>query len=253
MFSTSLLKITSTAAFNLSKILVSENSSLQILLPKTSIHLRSFALSNSSLNQDELAIFGNLRHRLPEKIGGSRVDDLENYNAFKLFDLKPKFNISKAKLQREMRNLQRTLHPDKFVDESGKVQEMSNTLSSMVNEYYHILRDPYKRAKYLLALMTNKSQSEMEESLEKLEMDSEFLSRMMDIRDQITNPNTERYELEKLSSVLECELDSLIIEINKLFEEKDTKAVIGRLGKLKFLSKCLKAAVESRGLLEEDY
>lgn len=247
MLSNKCLRLASVLKLHSKKPLINIESSHITLRRPTSATWRTLALTNVSFNKDEFEIFGDLKHRIPKLLGKNTKDDMENQNAFKLFNLKPKYNISMAKLQSEMRNLQRFLHPDNFANESIKIQYLSNDLSAKVNDYYRTLKDPYERAKYLLALMVNKSYDDMEESLEKLEMGSDFLTNMMEIRGKIADPNTERYELEKLNSILESELERLVIEIDKLFEVKDTKGVIERLGKLKFLSNCQNAAEDRLG------
>lgn len=253
MFSNKCFKLVPTFTSNLKKILL-QNEPIHITLSnkQAAITWRPLALSSNSQNKDELEIFGNLRHRIPKLLDKNSIDDIETKNAFKLFNLKPRYNISMAKLHSEMRNLQKVLHPDKFVDESSKVQNLSNDVSAMVNDYYCTLKDPYERAKYLLALITKRSHNSMEENLEKSEMGSEFLTRMMDIRSQIADSSTEHYELQKIHSILESDLQNLIIEINKLFEAKDTEGVKERLGRLKFLSNCHQAAEDRLGF-SEDY
>lgn len=249
MFSNKCFKLVPIFTSNSRKILLqNEPSHINLGNKQAVITWRPFALSRNSQNKDELEIFGNLRHRIPTLLDRNSIDDIETKNAFKLFNLRPRYNISMAKLHSEMKNLQRVLHPDKFVDESDKVQNLSNDVSAMVNDYYRILKDPYERAKYLLALISKKSHNSMEENLEKLEMDSEFLTRMMDIRSQIADSSTEQLELQKIHSILESDLENSIIEINKLFEAKDIKGVIERLGMLKFLSNCHKAAEDRLGI-----
>lgn len=69
----------------------------------------------------------------------------------------------------------------------------------------------------------------------------------MEMRGKIDDPQTERHEVEKLNFILKSELESLELEIDKSFKVKDTKAVIEKLGKFKFLSNCQKAAEDRLG------
>jgi molecular chaperone HscB len=55
-------------------------------------------------------------------------------------------------LDREYWGLQKALHPDNFGSASESQQELSATHSALINRAYNTLKDPLKRAKYLLRL-----------------------------------------------------------------------------------------------------
>lgn len=62
------------------------------------------------------------------------------------------FNISRSDLDRQYFSFQRRLHPDRFVMQSSKEQALSQQQATAINEAYEILRDPLRRAEYLLHL-----------------------------------------------------------------------------------------------------
>lgn len=165
-------------------------------------------------------------------------------NAFKLFGIEQRFKINEAKLQREMRNIQTLIHPDKFVDKDAKSQEMASSLSALVNEFYAILSNPYERGKYLLSLVTKKSLTQVEEDLDNLHMDGDFLMRMMELREKIEDPELDGEELNKLSISLESELTSLVSGISQDFESNNLEAVTRKLGKLKFVVNCYRVVAD---------
>ena len=60
--------------------------------------------------------------------------------------------LSEADLQRRFYELSRVLHPDRFMRKSEAEREYSLDASSTLNDAYRTLRDPVKRAEYVLTL-----------------------------------------------------------------------------------------------------
>lgn len=172
--------------------------------------------------------------------GLSDTSDMRNQNAFKLFQLEQKFLLDQPKLKREMRRLQTMLHPDKFVTKDRDSQNKSEQLSALINEAYSTLKNPYKRAKYLLTLMTGKSPEDIERNLDELKLDPSFLNRMMELREMAATGGNVT-EMTRSVSELDSELTTLMTEVNRDFANKDYTALTRKLGKLKFLANCHEA------------
>lgn len=201
------------------------------------VQTRNFG--NYDNSSDEVQdLFAALRDRI--QLSDS-PDKMKKPNAFKVFGIEDRFNIDKSKLQREMRKLQNSLHPDRFVGKGKADQIMSEHLSAMINDYYHILNHPYKRAKYLLSVITNKSPSEVEDDLDAINMDPDFLSNMMDTRETIDDKSTDKQTLTKLHLQLESELNGLVKGLDKDFSEKNITNIYSKLGKLKFIANCVQS------------
>lgn len=62
------------------------------------------------------------------------------------------FDLDAEDVERRYRDLQRTLHPDRFVNAPGPERRIALTKAVEVNEAYRTLRDDLSRAKALLAL-----------------------------------------------------------------------------------------------------
>lgn len=73
-------------------------------------------------------------------------------NAFALFDLPVQFEVDKAELERRYFSLQRTCHPDRLVGKSAVERQQAILRSMQANESHEILKNPYQRARHLLAL-----------------------------------------------------------------------------------------------------
>ncbi|CAA7622355.1 Fe-S protein assembly co-chaperone HscB [Magnetospirillum sp. SS-4] len=66
--------------------------------------------------------------------------------------MSPSFDVDLDELQRQYFGFQRRLHPDRFAAKSGKEKALSQLQATALNEAYETLKDPLKRAAYLLGL-----------------------------------------------------------------------------------------------------
>jgi molecular chaperone HscB len=73
-------------------------------------------------------------------------------NHFELFGLPVNFELDSASLATTYRELQRTLHPDKFANGSERERLLAVQKSSQVNDAYSTLKSPIQRAEYILAV-----------------------------------------------------------------------------------------------------
>lgn len=71
---------------------------------------------------------------------------------FALFELQPDFRLDLDDLGQRYRSLARTVHPDRFADASEREQRLALERSAELNDAYQTLRQPSRRARYLLAL-----------------------------------------------------------------------------------------------------
>lgn len=71
-------------------------------------------------------------------------------NFFRFFGLDPKLSIDLPELQKRFYDLSRQWHPDKFSRKSTGEQAQALEATAILNDGYRTLRDPVKRAEYLL-------------------------------------------------------------------------------------------------------
>ena len=98
---------------------------------------------------------------------------------FALFELQPSFNLDLDQLAVRYRELARGVHPDRFADASEREQRLALEQSASLNEAYQTLKNPPKRARYLLALQGG------ELPLEVTVHDPEFLKQQMQWREEL--------------------------------------------------------------------
>lgn len=72
-------------------------------------------------------------------------------DAYDVLGLAPTFDLDLKQLEQRYRDLQRALHPDKYVQASASERRASLSRAVRVNDAYRLLRDPLKRAELLLA------------------------------------------------------------------------------------------------------
>ena len=98
---------------------------------------------------------------------------------FERLGLPGRFDLSTSDLEAAYLRLSREVHPD-FHGNSGDLdRNASNELSSSLNGAYAVLRDPFRRADYLLTLLGGPAASELKD------MPKAFLMDMMDLREQL--------------------------------------------------------------------
>jgi molecular chaperone HscB len=69
---------------------------------------------------------------------------------FELFGLEERLSLDTADLQRRFYELSRKLHPDLYVRKSEQERQNALDASAILNDGYRTLRDPVKRAEYVL-------------------------------------------------------------------------------------------------------
>ena len=78
----------------------------------------------------------------------SLQEPVPDYYAF--FGLPRKLSIDTGDLQNRFYSLSRLLHPDRFTRRSEQERRYSLEASSILNDAYRVLRDPIRRAEYVL-------------------------------------------------------------------------------------------------------
>ena len=71
-------------------------------------------------------------------------------NFFDFFGIGPKLTVDKEDLQKRFYDLSRQWHPDRFSRKSAEEQAQALEATAILNDGYRTLRDPVKRAEYLL-------------------------------------------------------------------------------------------------------
>ncbi|MCW8125340.1 Fe-S protein assembly co-chaperone HscB [Microbulbifer halophilus] len=169
----------------------------------------------------------------------------QNQTHFEIFGLEPGFEVDRKALAERYRELQREFHPDKYASKSDREQLLAMQYAAQINEAHGTLRDPVRRAGYLLKL------AGVEVSPERTTSDAEFLMQQMMLRERLEEVRGEADPAAALDE-LSDEVHGLFASEQKhfaaVFADGDLDAGKDSLLKLQFLGKLQKQVEE----LEED-
>ena len=156
-------------------------------------------------------------------------------NFFELLGLPARFQVDGEQLDRAYRDLQANVHPDRFVNAQEAERRVSMQQSTRANEAYQTLKNPIRRAAYLLRQQGVDPQFETNTA-----MPADFLVKQMEWREAIEEAadSADARELDRLSSRLDAELKSMYAEVGRQIDERrDFPGAAETVRKLMFLEK----------------
>ena len=115
---------------------------------------------------------------------------------FDLFDLPRTFAVDPQKLDDAYRTVQAQVHPDRFAAAGDAQKRLAMQWATHANEAYQTLRDPLKRATYLLHLKGIDVQAENNTA-----MPPAFLMQQMEWRESLGDAKAER-DIDALDTLL---------------------------------------------------
>jgi molecular chaperone HscB len=136
---------------------------------------------------------------------------------FERLGLPRRFSVDPAAVEREYLVRSREVHPDFHHLGTSAEQRASLELSAALNEAYLTLKDPIRRAEYLLTLHGGPT-AQQEKNL-----DQSFLMQMLDLRERIeeTRAATDQNELANIESELNEMQAARVRQSATLFDRLD--------------------------------
>jgi molecular chaperone HscB len=131
---------------------------------------------------------------------------------FKRLGLPRRFSLDAAALEGEYLARSRALHPDYHQLGSSAEQAASVELSAALNEAYATVKDPFRRAEYLLRLEGGPSASELKD------MPAEFLEEMLELRMEIAGLTPDSPSAQAMETQLADRRDRLLAEVGRLLD-----------------------------------
>lgn len=116
---------------------------------------------------------------------------------FELFELPVSFDVSLQDLSQRYRELQRVVHPDKFVNASDYERRLSVEKAALINDAYQILKSPQRRARYMLELQSVSFDDEKDMALE-----PSFLMEQIELRESLSELNQTADPMESLNEIM---------------------------------------------------
>jgi molecular chaperone HscB len=150
-------------------------------------------------------------------------------NYFQIFSLPISYDIDVNNLQQQYRNLQRTVHPDKFVNAPAQERRLALQKSAQINDAFQVLKNPLKRAEHLLTLNNVENDSQLT---------SEFLMEQMELREELEEIQQQKEpSADLLLNNLDKKINLLNDELKLYFAENNFNNAKINVNKLHFLYK----------------
>jgi molecular chaperone HscB len=132
-------------------------------------------------------------------------------NYFELFDLPVGPYVDQQDLAFRYRELQRTIHPDRFAAASDHEQRLSLQYTTLVNEAYDVLGSDLKRCIYLLELKGVEISDTQNTTVEPA-----FLMQQIELREALDDVDQARHPLKELEK-MQIQVDTILVELMSEF------------------------------------
>jgi len=172
---------------------------------------------------------------------------------FDRFGLPQAFDVDLELLDRNYRELQRSVHPDRFVNASDQQRRLSMQQATLINEGYQALKDPLKRGRYLLQLDGREFDDERNTT-----SDTTFLMEQMELREALADVRGSEDAFQALGQIMDriaADIDRLVGELQKQFSKADADSLDGAadsLTKMQFFRRLQEEAGEIEADLEDE-
>ena len=163
-------------------------------------------------------------------------------NYFELFGLPVSFEIDRTSLTERYRDLQRTVHPDKFANATDRERRLSVQQAALINEAFETLKSPLGRARYLLELNGLAVNDESNTI-----MDPVFLMQQMELRETLEDIGNSK-DIDALGGFIDDVSSQRKVLVQKLSDffndvnEEGLKQAHGLTLQMQFLDKLIAEA-----------
>jgi molecular chaperone HscB len=158
--------------------------------------------------------------------------------------LEVSFDVDTAALDRHYFKLQRTFHPDRFATKSAKEKAYSLQQTTSLNEAYETLKDPMKRAFYLLALAGHEVPGQEGQTVS----DPELLMEAMEMRESLSEAESAD-QVDEMVSGVQTQIKGCIEALSSAFGSDDADRAATQALRLKYLTKLAEEARVRRSAL----
>lgn len=137
------------------------------------------------------------------------IDPAADY--FQIFSLERGYAIDRDALEQRYLELARAVHPDRFVGAPSGERRLAMERSSALNEAYRALRDPVRRAEYLVKLGGVDLESS-DPGTGAPKPDQAFLIEMIELREQLEEAGDDEDAIDALRDAIETRADECLDE-----------------------------------------
>jgi molecular chaperone HscB len=147
------------------------------------------------------------------------------------------YDVDVSKMEQQYFGLQRKLHPDRFGAKSAKEKALSQQQATQLNDAYETLKDPLKRAAYLLELLGQKVNLHGSVTIS----DPILLMEQMERREAIAEASTPE-AIAVLIAWAEADLESCQRDMADAFSHSDLARAADLALRLKYFTKMVEDA-----------
>jgi molecular chaperone HscB len=142
---------------------------------------------------------------------------------FTLFGLPERFTLDTAKLDQRWRELQTSVHPDRFAAQGAAAQRVAMQWSVRVNQAFQRLKDPLKRAAYLCERRGAPVNAERNTA-----MPRQFLMQQMEWREALDEA-ADGMAVQELAAQVAAHERALLGRLQELFDQCNDVAAAAEL------------------------
>lgn len=172
---------------------------------------------------------------------------------FELFGLPVSFEVDLALLDSSYRELQRTVHPDRFVNAGDQERRLSMQQATRINEGYQTLRDPLQRGRYLLELSGYRFDDQHHTT-----SDTAFLMEQMELREELSGVREADDSFGALQTIMDRvaeDVVALLMQLQDNFSVSDVpslEAAADALMKMQFFRRLQEEVMDLEADLEDE-
>jgi molecular chaperone HscB len=156
---------------------------------------------------------------------------------FTVFGLPPTFEIDRDRVEQVYFGLAQAVHPDRFVGAAAGVRRLAMERSTTVNEAYRTLRDPVRRAEYLVRLGGIDLDSS-DPTTGAPAMDQTFLIEMIERREAVAEARANgAAALDAYRDEVEDEIDDVMDDVEASLRRGDVAAAARALVVRRYLQR----------------
>ena len=154
------------------------------------------------------------------------------------------FDVDVSAIDRLYFDLQRQLHPDRFATKAPKEKALSQQQATALNDAYEVLKDPLKRADYMVHVL---GVDVLPEGCN-LVNDQAILMEAMEMREKLMMADS-MGALNDIQRETKSEIDDVLTALSLAFKGEDIRGACQLTTRLKYLDKMMGEVRQARARL----
>ena len=153
---------------------------------------------------------------------------------FRRLGVEAGFDLDVDTMEKRYLGFQRAIHPDRFAGKPAKERALAEAQSVSLNDAYETLKDPLRRAAYLLQLKGVDAAVSRDQTMR----DPELLMEAMQAREELMEAESAP-AIERLAAKAGADAISILSQLSKAFAADDLDRANSLTTRLKYLRKFL--------------